>query len=54
MDAFEKEMVRCSDLIAIAMKNREVLESLEDKLVALNADVVAHSDVYREVDDAKV
>lgn len=54
IDAFEKDMIRCTDYIAIAMKNRELLEQFEDRLVALNADIVAHADVYREVDEEKV
>lgn len=54
IDAFEKEMVRCADLISIAMQNKELLDDLEDRLAAVDAEVVTHTDVYRKVDEAKV
>jgi len=54
IDAFEKEMVRCADFISIAMQNNELLDDLEGRLVAVDAEIVTHADVYRKVDEAKV
>jgi hypothetical protein len=54
IDAFETEMVRCTEFLEVGMKNREALARLEDRLTSVNAELIAHMDVFSEVDDAKV